>query len=156
MTVEDKKELAVAGEGAQKKNIKAIVIAAIVAVVVIVAAVVVGVTVFGGPSVETLKADCATASDDLRVAQNEYNGLVNGDAATASAYTKDDVNDAKTLDALNKELSAETPELASCNVDADSEYETAIENIKKNTTWYQDHTKTLQKAVDAVNASLKQ
>lgn len=144
-----------AAEGAQKKNIKVIIIAAIVAVVVVVAAVVIGVNVFGGPDVATLKADCATVSDELRVTQNDYNNLVNGDAATASAYTKDDVSDASTLDKLNDELAAETPELASCNVDADSEYETAIENIKKNTTWYQEHTKSLQAAVDAVNDSLK-
>lgn len=154
MATEDKKELAVAGDGAKKKR-TTIIIAAVVAVIVIVAAVVIGVTMFGGPDVATLKAECATVSDDLRVAQNEYNGLVNGDAATAAAYTKDDVNDAKTLDALNKELSVETPALASCNVDADSEYQSAIDGIKQNTTWYQEHTKTLQAAVDAVTASLK-
>lgn len=140
---------------ASKKKRTEIIVAAIVAAVVIVAAVYVGMTRFGGKDVATLKAECATVSDDLRVSQNEYNNLVNGDAATAAAYTKDDVSDAATLDALNKELAVETPELASCNVDADSEYESAIESIKKNTTWYQEHTKSVQKAVDAVNSSLK-
>lgn len=106
-------------------------------------------------SLDTVKADCAAASDALRLAQNGYSGLVNGDAAAASEYTADDVTDAATIDALAAALGETEPELAACNVDTADELKAQTEKIKSNTTWYEEHTASLDDAVKAVNDSLK-
>ncbi|RSX51716.1 hypothetical protein D2E25_1691 [Bifidobacterium goeldii] len=153
MATPDKKELAVATEAKNKKK-TGIIVAAVVAVVIVIAAVA-GWALTRGDDLESLKAQCATASEELRLAQNDYNNLLNGDAAEASAYTKDDVKDASTISALADEMSVEVPELAACNVDTAEEFKAQNQKIADNTTWYQEHTKSLDKAVKAVNNSLK-
>lgn len=153
MATQDKKELAVADKASTKKRTGVIV--AVVAVVVIIIAAVAGWALTRGDDVESLKAQCATASEQLRVAQNDYNNLLNGDAAEAGAYTEDDVKDASTISALADEMSIEVPELAACNVDTADEFKEQNQKIESNTTWYQKHTKSLEKAVKAVNDSLK-
>lgn len=149
---QNNKEVAV--KNGSKKHVAAIIIA----IVVVVAAAIAGVAVWkstSGESVETLKARCAEVSDQRRVQQNIYNALVNGDAAAASDYTKDQVNDPDTLAKLTDELNAETPKLGACNVETADEFKTQISKIESNISWYKDHTTSLQKAVDAVNASVK-
>ena len=47
---------------------------------------------------------CAVAADGVRGAANDYNALVNGKAADASAAAADQVKDARTVDALAKAL----------------------------------------------------
>ncbi|KAB7789901.1 hypothetical protein [Bifidobacterium leontopitheci] len=140
--------------GSKKKPVVAIVIAVVVVVVAVIAGVIAWRSL-GGESVESLKASCAEVSEQRRMQQNVYNTLVNGDAAAASAYTEDQVNDPDTLAKLADELDVKTPELGACNVETADEFKTQISKIESNTTWYKDHTASLQKAVDAVNASVK-
>ncbi|KFI88283.1 hypothetical protein BREU_0386 [Bifidobacterium reuteri DSM 23975] len=87
----------------------AIVIAIIVAVALIAAAGVFGYRAYADAQLNNAMAACATASEDVRNATNDYNNLLNGDASDAAALTKDDVKDASTLDALNKAMGAEVP-----------------------------------------------
>ncbi|OZG65987.1 hypothetical protein [Bifidobacterium eulemuris] len=130
----------------------------VIAIVVVVVLAVAGVFVWramSGGSVESAKAACMEASDATRVATNKYNGLVNGDASTASEYTEEDVTDASTLDALNEALAAETPTYVSCAADDAAGYEAVTETLNEATAWYESHLDSLQEAIDAVNASLK-
>ena len=100
-------------------------------------------------------AACATASENVRNATNDYNGLVNGDAADAAALTEKDVKDSSTLDALNKELSVELPVYEGCVADDTAGFKSATDKLNEQTDWYKAHTTSLQKALDAVNASKK-
>ncbi|NEG90645.1 hypothetical protein [Bifidobacterium aerophilum] len=97
---------------------------------------------------------CNEASDGLRTRVNEWNALVNGDAATASEVSKDKVMDAKVLDTLKSELDAKTPAAAYCTADSRAELDEAAKTIDANADWYKTHTSSLQKAVDAVNKSV--
>lgn len=143
--------------GSKKTNKWLVPVIVIVAVVVLAVAIVFGVRMMNGgagvASLDDAKAACATASDENRVAANEYSALVNGDAAEAAALTEDDVTDAATLDALNKALAAEAPEYPGCVADDQAGYESATQQINELTGWYQDQLDTLQQAVDAVNAA---
>ena len=100
-------------------------------------------------------AACAAASENVRNATNDYNNLVNGDASEAAALTKKDVKDASTLDALNKELSVELPVYEGCVADDTAGFKSATAKLNEQADWYKAYTQSLQKAVDAVNASKK-
>ena len=63
------------------------------------------------------EAACATASDAARGAMNDWNTLVNGDAADLLEVKADQVKDAKTLDALKTALDVEAPEYEGCVAD---------------------------------------
>lgn len=140
----------------KKSTTKWIAIAvAIVAVVIIVAAIVFGTRAYGESQYDKAVADCAAASEDVRNATNDYNNLVNGDATDASALTKADVTDASTLDALVKQLKEELPTYEGCVADDTKGYQAATNKLNEQVTWYQEHTKSLQKAVDAVNSAKK-
>ena len=99
------------------------------------------------------KSMCAEASEALRVAQNKYNTLHDGKAAEAAKITDRQVEDAKTVAALAAAYKEEAPDLAACNVQGVDRLREARERIDKNTAWYDTHTASLTKAVDAVNAS---
>ena len=103
-------------EGAQKKHMSkaALAIIAVVVVAIIVVAGVFGFRAYSDAQYNNAVAACATASENVRNATNDYNNLVNGDASEAAALTKKDVKDASTLDALNKELSVELPVYEGC------------------------------------------
>lgn len=133
----------------------AIVIAIIVAVALIAAAGVFGYRAYADAQFNNAMAACATASEDVRNATNGYNNLLNGDASDASALTKDDVKDASTLDALNKAMGAEVPVYEGCIADDAKGYQAATDKLTEQADWYKTHTASLQKAVDAVNASKK-
>ena len=60
------------------------------------------------------KEACAVAADGARGAANDYNAVVNGKAADASAVTVDQVKDARTVDALAKALKTTAPEYEGC------------------------------------------
>ena len=60
------------------------------------------------------KEACAVAADGARGAANDYNAVVNGQAADASAVTVDQVKDARTVDALAKALKTTAPEYEGC------------------------------------------
>lgn len=74
---------------------------------------------------------------------------------SASALTKKDVKDASTLDALNKELSVELPVYEGCVADDTAGFKSATAKLNEQADWYKAYTQSLQKAVDAVNASKK-
>ena len=92
------------------------------------------------------KAACATASDAARGAMNDWNTLVNGDAADLLEVKADQVKDAKTIDALKTALDVEAPEYEGCVADGKDGLETAIDELDDAAAWY-------EKAVDAVNDS---
>ena len=77
------------------------------------------------------------------------------EASEAAALTKKDVKDASTLDALNKELSVELPVYEGCVADDTAGFKSATAKLNEQADWYKAYTQSLQKAVDAVNASKK-
>ena len=140
-------------EGAQKKHMSKAAVA-IIAVVVVAIIVVAGVFGFRAYS-DAQYNNAPAASENVRNATNDYNNLVNGDASEAAALTKKDVKDASTLDALNKELSVELPVYEGCVADDTAGFKSATAKLNEQADWYKAYTQSLQKAVDAVNASKK-
>lgn len=99
------------------------------------------------------KSMCAEASEALRVAQNKYNTLHDGKAAEAAKITDRQVEDAKTVAALAAAYKEEAPDLAACNVQGVDRLREATAQIDKDAAWYDTHTASLSKAVNAVNES---
>ena len=139
-------------EGAQKKHMSkaAVAIIAVVVVAIIVVAGVFGFRAYSDAQYNNAVATCAAASENVRNATNDYNNLVNGDASEAAALTKKDVKDA-----LNKELSVELPVYEGCVADDTAGFKSATAKLNEQADWYKAYTQSLQKAVDAVNASKK-
>ena len=79
--------------------------------------------------------------------------LLNGDAADAAAVKAEQVKDSKTVESLGKELKASAPEYEGCVADGKDGLETAIDELDDAAAWYEKHTGSLKKAVDAVNDS---
>ena len=97
------------------------------------------------------KTACAQAADRLRVAQNNYNALINGDAyKSAVKITAKQVEDSKVVTALAKDSEDEAPKMVACNVDDKTALERNTGLIDKNTTWYETHTKTIDTDVKNV------
>ena len=84
---------------------------------------------------------------------NDWNTLVNGDAADLLEVKADQVKDAKTIDALKTALDVEAPEYEGCVADGKDGLETAIDELDDAAAWYEKHAGSLKKAVDAVNDS---
>ena len=99
------------------------------------------------------KSACAQASDTLRGAANEYNSLVNGAAADASAIKADQVKDSKTVDALAKALKETAPGYEGCVADGKDGLDAATVKLNSQAKWYESHEKSLSEAVKAVTAS---
>ncbi|WP_237746145.1 colicin transporter [Bifidobacterium saguini] len=113
----------------------------------------VGYRAWSDHELDIAKAACATASEKVRESANEYNMLLNGDAADMSAVKANQVKDAKTVDALAKELKATTPEYSGCVADDAKGLDAAADVLDSQAEWYGSHTKSLSKAVKAVNES---
>lgn len=97
------------------------------------------------------KTACAQAADRLRVAQNNYNALINGDEyKSAVKITAKQVEDGKVVTALAKDSGDEAPKMVACNVDDKTALERNTSLIDKNTTWYETHTKTIDTDVKNV------
>ena len=97
------------------------------------------------------KTACAQAADRLRVAQNNYNALINGDAyKSAVKIIAKQVEDSKVVTALAKDSEDEAPKMVACNVDDKTALERNTGLIDKNTTWYETHTKTIDTDVKNV------
>lgn len=126
---------------------------AVVCAVVLVVAGVVGWNMYRGAKLAEAKEACATAADGVRSQANEYNALLNGDAADAAAVKAEQVKDAKTVESLGKELKASAPEYEGCVADGKDGLETAIDELDDAAAWYEKHAGSLKKAVDAVNDS---
>lgn len=126
---------------------------AVVCAVVLVVAGIVGWNMYSGAKLAEARKACATAADGVRNKANEYNALVNGDAADAAAVKAGQVKDTKTVSALGKELKAATPEYEGCVADDVKSLDAAAAKLDEQAAWYESHGKSLRKAVDAVSAS---
>lgn len=96
---------------------------------------------------------CAVAADGVRGAANDYNAVVNGQAADASAVTVDQVKDARTVDALAKALKTTVPEYEGCLAGSKAGLDEATSKLDRQAAWYRTHTASLGKAVKAVESS---
>lgn len=96
---------------------------------------------------------CAVAADGARGAANDYNAVVNGKAADASAVAVDQVKDARTVDALAKALKTTAPEYEGCVADSKAGLDEATSKLDRQAAWYKTHAASLGKAVKAVESS---
>lgn len=93
------------------------------------------------------------AADGARGAANDYNAVVNGQAADASAVTVDQVKDARTVDALTKALKTTAPEYEGCLAGSKAGLDEATSKLDRQAAWYRTRTGSLSKAVKAVESS---
>ena len=123
---------------------------AVVCAVVLVVAGVVGWNMYRGAKLAEAKEACATAADGVRNNANEYNALLNGDAADAAAVKAEQVKDSKTVESLGKELKAMAPEYEGCVAEDAQGLDAATVKLGEQADWYKAHEKSLSKAVRAV------
>ena len=97
---------------------------------------------------------CAKAADARRLAQNEWQALVDGDAAAVAKTDKASVKDTGMLDKLRGELDAKTPATAACTGGTASRVDAKTRHVSGETAWYRRHTASLTKAVKAVETSI--
>ena len=126
---------------------------AVVCAVVLVVAGVVGWNMYRGAKLAEAKEACATAADGVRNNANEYNALLNGDAADAAAIKAEQVKDSKTVESLGKELKAMAPEYEGCVAENAQGLDAATVKLGEQADWYKAHEKSLSKAVKAVTES---
>ena len=126
---------------------------AVVCAVVLVVAGVVGWNMYRGAKLAEAKEACATAADGVRNNANEYNALLNGDAADAAAVKAEQVEDSKTVESLGKELKAMAPEYEGCVAEDAQGLDAATVKLGEQADWYKAHEKSLSKAVKAVTES---
>ena len=127
-------------------------IAAICAVVLVVAGII-GWNTYSGAKLAQAKETCAAAADTVRNNANEYNALLNGDAADAAAVKAEQVKDSKTVESLGKELKASAPEYEGCVAENAQGLDAATVKLNEQADWYGTHEKSLSKAVRAVTES---
>ena len=123
---------------------------AAVCAVILVAAGIIGWNAYSGAKLAEAKEACATAADTVRNNANEYNALLNGDAADAAAVKAEQVKDSKTVESLGKELKAMAPEYEGCVADDAKGLDAATVKLNEQADWYETHEKSLSKAVRAV------
>ena len=123
---------------------------AVVCAVVLVVAGVVGWNMYRGAKLAEAKEACATAADGVRNNANEYNALLNGDAADAAAIKAEQVKDSKTVESLGKELKASAPEYEGCVAENAQGLDAATVKLGEQADWYKTHEQSLSKAVRAV------
>ena len=126
---------------------------AVVCAVVLVVAGVVGWNMYRGAKLAEAKEACAAAADTVRNNANEYNALLNGDAADAAAIKAEQVEDSKTVESLGKELKAMAPEYEGCVAENAQGLDAATVKLGEQADWYKAHEKSLSKAVKAVTES---
>ena len=126
---------------------------AVVCAVVLGVAGVVGWNMYRGAKLAEAKEACATAADGVRNNANEYNALLNGDAADAAAVKAEQVEDSKTVESLGKELKAMAPEYEGCVAEDAQGLDAATVKLGEQADWYKAHEKSLSKAVKAVTES---
>ncbi|OZG60730.1 MULTISPECIES: hypothetical protein [Bifidobacterium] len=143
------------GSAPDPKRPKWLILAIAAACVVVVAAAGIGGwAAWHHAQLSEAKSVCAEASDTVRVAMNKYNALLNGDAADAVETSEDAVADAAVLSDLADAIDAEAPEYAGCTATDKIGLDEATASLADASGWYESHTKSLQTAVDAVNASV--
>ncbi|TCE21600.1 hypothetical protein MCC10031_1058 [Bifidobacterium longum subsp. longum] len=126
---------------------------AAVCAVILVAAGIVGWNAYSGAKLAEAREACATAADTVRSNANEYNALLNGDAADAAAVKAEQVEDSKTVESLGKELKAMAPEYEGCVAEDAQGLDAATVKLNEQADWYGTHEKSLSKAVRAVTES---
>lgn len=114
---------------------------------------VVGCRVWSARELAEAREACAVAADGARGAANDYNAVVNGQAADASAVTVDQVKDARTVDALAKALKTTAPEYEGCLAGSKAGLDEATSKLDRQAAWYKTHAASLGKAVKAVESS---
>lgn len=114
---------------------------------------VVGCRVWSARELAEAREACAVAADGVRGAANDYNAVVNGQAADASAVTVDQVKDARTVDALAKALKTTVPEYEGCLAGSKAGLDEATSKLDRQAAWYKTHAASLGKAVKAVESS---
>lgn len=127
-------------------------VAAVCAVILVVAGII-GWNAYSGAKLAEAKEACATAADTVRNNANEYNALLNGDAAGAAAVKAEQVKDSKTVESLGKELKAMAPEYEGCVAENAQGLDAATVKLNEQADWYETHEKSLSKAVRAVAES---
>ena len=126
---------------------------AAVCAVILVAAGIVGWNAYSGAKLAEAREACAAAADTVRSNANEYNALLNGDAADAAAIKAEQVKDSKTVESLGKELKASAPEYEGCVAENAQGLDAATVKLGEQADWYKAHEKSLSKAVKAVTES---
>ena len=126
---------------------------AAVCAAILVAAGIIGWNAYSGAKLAEAREACAAAADTVRSNANEYNALLNGDAADASAVRAEQVKDSKTVEALGKELKAMAPEYEGCVAEDAQGLDAATVKLTDQAGWYETHEKSLSKAVRAVTES---
>lgn len=126
---------------------------AAVCAVILIAAGIIGWNAYSGAKLAEAKEACATAADTVRNNANEYNALLNGDAADAAAVKAEQVKDSKTVESLGKELKAMAPEYEGCVAEDAQGLDAATVKLNEQADWYGTHEKSLSKAVRAVTES---
>ena len=126
---------------------------AAVCAVILIAVCFVGWNAYSGAKLAEAKEACATAADTVRNNANEYNALLNGDAADAAAVKAEQVKDSKTVESLGKELKAMAPEYEGCVAENAQGLDAAAVKLNEQADWYETHEKSLSKAVRAVAES---
>ena len=126
---------------------------AAVCAVILVAAGIVGWNAYSGAKLAEAREACAAAADTVRDNANEYNALLNGDAADAAAVKAEQVKDSKTVESLGKELKASAPEYEGCVAENAQGLDAATVKLNEQADWYETHEKSLTKAVRAVAES---
>jgi len=124
-------------------------VAAVCAVILVVAGII-GWNAYSGAKLAEAKEACVTAADTVRNNANEYNALLNGDAADAAAVKAEQVKDSKTVESLGKELKAMAPEYEGCVAENAQGLDAAAVKLNEQADWYETHEKSLSKAVRAV------
>ena len=127
-------------------------VAAVCAVILVVAGII-GWNAYSGAKLAEAKEACAAAADTVRNNANEYNALLNGDAADAAAVKAEQVKDSKTVESLGKELKASAPEYEGCVAEDAQGLDAATVKLNEQADWYETHEKSLSKAVRAVAES---
>ncbi|MBT1181749.1 colicin transporter [Bifidobacterium sp. CP2] len=102
---------------------------------------------------ETAKTACFQAADTVRETANQYNTILNGKAHDAAAITKTQVQDAKTVTELAKELKAQAPTYEGCTMDDTKGLQAAADTLNGQADWYRTHAKTLKTLSGKVTAS---
>ena len=126
---------------------------AAVCAVILIAAGIIGWNAYSGAKLAEAKEACATAADTVRNNANEYNALLNGDAADAAAVKAEQVKDSKTVESLGKELKSSAPEYEGCVAENAQGLDAATVKLNEQADWYGTHEKSLSKAVRAVAES---
>ena len=126
---------------------------AAVCAVILVAAGIVGWNAYSGAKLAEAEEACAAAAGTVRNNANEYNALLNGDAADAAAVRAEQVEDSKTVESLGKELKAMAPEYEGCVAEDAQGLDAATVKLNEQADWYGTHEKSLSKAVRAVTES---